>query len=97
MIHHAKSAVVGLGISDVGKVYGRSAASFALQAIDRALEDSGLRKEQVDGLLMQNGIAQPGIGLQLQNQAGLKNLRLVNHMNVMGAPPWRFRTAWPAA
>src|SRR5688572_26950904 len=87
MTHQAKSAIVGLGLSDVGKVYGRSATSFALQAIDRALDDCGLRKEQVDGLLMQNGIAQPGIGLQLQNQAGLKNLRLVNHMNAMGATP----------
>jgi acetyl-CoA acetyltransferase len=87
MAHVAKSAIVGLGISDVGKVYGRSATSFALQAIERALDDSGLRKEQVDGLLMQSGIAQPGIGLQLQNQAGLKNLRLVNHMNAMGATP----------
>ena len=28
-----------------------------------------------------------GIGLQLQNSAGLKNLRLVNHMNAMGATP----------
>jgi acetyl-CoA acetyltransferase len=87
MTHQAKSAIVGLGISDVGKVYGRSATSFALQAIGRALDDCGLRKEQVDGLLMQSGIAQPGIGLQLQNQAGLKNLRLVNHMNAMGATP----------
>lgn len=87
MAYQAKSAIVGLGISDVGKVYGRSATSFALQAIDRALEDAGLRKEDLDGLLMQSGISQPGIGLQLQNQAGLKDLRLVNHMNAMGATP----------
>jgi acetyl-CoA acetyltransferase len=87
MAYQAKSAIAGLGISEVGKVYGRSATSFALEAIDRALDDAGLRKEQLDGLLMQSGIAQPGIGLQLQNQAGLKNLRLVNHMNAMGATP----------
>jgi acetyl-CoA acetyltransferase len=87
MAFAARSAIVGLGISDIGKVYGRSPTSFALEAIDRALDDCGMRKEQVDGLLMQNGIAQPGIGLQLQNQAGLKNLRLVNHMNAMGATP----------
>ncbi|HWC28647.1 MAG TPA: thiolase family protein [Dehalococcoidia bacterium] len=87
MAYQAKSAIVGLGISDVGKVYGRSATSFALEAIDRALEDAGLKKEHLDGLLMQSGISQPGIGLQLQNAAGLKNLRLVNHMNAMGATP----------
>ena len=87
MAYQAKSAIVGLGISEVGKVFGRSATSFALEAIDRALEDAGLKKEQLDGLLMQSGISQPGIGLQLQNAAGLKNLRLVNHMNAMGATP----------
>jgi acetyl-CoA acetyltransferase len=87
MAYQAKSAIVGLGISEVGKVFGRSATSFALEAIDRALDDAGLRKEQLDGLLMQSGISQPGIGLQLQNAAGLKNLRLVNHMNAMGATP----------
>jgi len=87
MAYQAKSAIVGLGISEVGKVYGRSATSFALEAIDRALDDAGLKKEQLDGLLMQSGISQPGIGLQLQNAAGLKNLRLVNHMNAMGATP----------
>jgi len=87
MAHQAKSAIVGLGISEVGKVYGRSATSFALEAIDRALEDAGLQKENLDGLLMQSGLAQPGIGLQLQNAAGLKSLRLVNHMNAMGATP----------
>jgi acetyl-CoA acetyltransferase len=87
MAYQAKSAIVGLGISEVGKVYGRSATSFALEAIDRALDDAGLKKEDLDGLLMQSGLAQPGIGLQLQNAAGLKSLRLVNHMNAMGATP----------
>jgi acetyl-CoA acetyltransferase len=87
MAHQAKSAIVGLGISDVGKVFGRSTTSYALQAIDRALDDAGLHKEQVDGLLVQSGISQPGIGLGLQNAGGFKNLRLVNHMNAMGATP----------
>jgi acetyl-CoA acetyltransferase len=87
MAHQARSAIVGLGISEVGKVYGRSTTSFALEAIDRALDDCGLHKEQLDGLLMQSGISQPGIGLGLQNAGGFRNLRLVNHMNAMGATP----------
>src|SRR4051794_19275243 len=87
MSPEAKSAIVGLGISEMGRVYGRSAISFALEAIDRAIVDAGLNKDQVDGLLMQNGVSQPGIGLQLQNQGGFKDLRLVNHMNAMGATP----------
>src|SRR5581483_1848557 len=87
MPYTAKSAIVGLGISEMGRVYGRNATSFAIEAIDRAIKDAGLSKDQVDGLLMQNGVSQPGIGLQLQNQAGFKDLRLVNHMNAMGATP----------
>jgi acetyl-CoA acetyltransferase len=87
MAYQAKSAIVGLGLSEIGKVYGRSATSFALEAIDRALDDAGLKKEQLDGLLMQSGISQPGIGLQLQNHGAFRNLRLVNHMNAMGATP----------
>src|SRR4029078_8072628 len=64
-----------------------SAPTSAVKAISRAIEAAGLTKDQVDGLLMQPGIAQPGIGLPLQNQGGFKNLRLVNHMNAMGATP----------
>src|SRR6476469_3471099 len=74
MGYQAKSAIVGLGISEMGKVYGRSATSFALEAVGRAIEDAGLTKDQVDGLPM-------------QTQGGFKNLRLVNHMNAMGATP----------
>jgi acetyl-CoA acetyltransferase len=87
MAYKARSAIVGLGISDMGRVYGRSASSFALQAIQRALDDAGLEKKDIDGLLLQSGVSQPGIGLQLQNQGNFANLRLLNHMNAMGATP----------
>ena len=86
MAYQAKSAIVGLGMTELGKVYGRSATSLALEAIQLALDDSGLRKEELDGLLIQPGITN-GIGLQLQNAGGFKDLRLVNHMNAMGATP----------
>lgn len=86
MAHEAKSAIVGLGYSDIGKVYGRTGTSFALQAIKNAMDDAGLQKDQIDGLLIQHGIT-PCIGLGLQNAGAFKNLRLVNHMNAMGATP----------
>ena len=47
-----KCSIVGLGVTAMGKVYGRSASDFAAEAIHMALEDAGLKKEQVDGLLI---------------------------------------------
>jgi len=47
-----KCAIVGLGVTAMGKVYGRSASDFAAEAIKLALDDAGLQKEEVDGLLI---------------------------------------------
>ena len=87
MPHQAKSAIVGLGLSEIGKVFGRSTTSFALEAIDRALEDCGLQKEQLDGLLIQPGVSRQALGLGLQDAGGFKNLRLVSMMDSLGATP----------
>ncbi len=84
MAHKAKSAIVGLGITEMGKVYGRSGTSLALEAIQLALADAGLRKEDLDGLLINAGISN-AISLGLQNAGGFKNLRLLNHMNAAGS------------
>src|SRR5204863_9139602 len=45
-------AIVGLGITEMGKVYGKTATGFAADAIALALEDAGLTKADVDGLLI---------------------------------------------
>ena len=84
MARQAKSAIVGLGITEMGKVYGRSGTSLALQAINLALADAGLKKEDLDGLLINAGITN-SIGLNLQNAGGFKDLRLLNHMNAAGS------------
>jgi acetyl-CoA acetyltransferase len=84
MARQAKSAIVGLGITEMGKVYGRSATSLAVEAINLALADAGITKEQLDGLLINAGISN-GIGLGLQNAGGFRNLRLLNHMNAAGS------------
>ena len=81
----ARSAIVGLGMSEMGKVYGRSGYDLALEAISRAMDDAGLKKEELDGLLTQS--QGDVVGLGLQNVGGFKNLRLVNDMNAMGATP----------
>jgi acetyl-CoA acetyltransferase len=84
MAPQAKSAIVGLGITEMGKVFGRSANSLAIEAIRLALEDAGLEKEDLDGLLINAGVTN-GIGLGLQNAGGFKKLRLLNHMNAAGS------------
>ena len=45
-------AVAGLGITEMGKVYGRTATGFAAEAIGLALDDAGLGKNDLDGLLI---------------------------------------------
>ena len=53
MIHPLRDgcAIVGVGASAQGKVPGSTAISLAVDAFKRALDDSGLRKDQIDGLL----------------------------------------------
>ena len=49
------AVIVGAGLTDVGKVYGRSARSLAAEAVGLAVEDAGLALGQVDGLLINAG------------------------------------------
>src|SRR5512134_2847013 len=82
-----KAAISGLGISEMGRVYGHDAQHFAAEAIQRAVADAGLRKDQVDGLLVNPGVSPLGGmgGVGLQNYLGLTHLRLLSSMNVGGA------------
>jgi len=83
----AKAAITGLGISEMGRVYGHDAQHFAAEAIQRAVADAGLRREQIDGLLVNPGVTPLGGmgGVGLQNYLGLTHLRLLSSMNVGGA------------
>lgn len=82
-----RTAISGLGITEQGRVYGHSAGWFAAEAVRLAVEDAGLRKDEIDGLLVNQGMTPlPGMGgLDLQNHLGLTNLRLLASMNVGGA------------
>ena len=83
-----QTAVCGLGITEMGKIYGHDSQWFAGEAVRLALEDAGLAKDDLDGLLINPGITGMtggGIGIGLQNYLGLRNLRLMNHMNSFGA------------
>jgi acetyl-CoA acetyltransferase len=50
------AAIVGLGISEVGRVYGKTGPEFAADAVLNAVEDAGLKLADVDGVLMSIGI-----------------------------------------
>lgn len=78
------AALVGWGVTDVGKVYGRSATDFAADAVRRAAADAGLGLFDVDGLLISSGLRHD-IGVRLQDSLGLRNLRINTEMNAFGA------------
>ena len=84
----AASAITGLGMTPMGRVYGKSATELAADAVRLAIADAGLAKSQIDGLLINAGITGftgGGISLGLQNYLGLTQLRLLNHMNAAGS------------
>jgi acetyl-CoA acetyltransferase len=77
-------AIVGLGITEMGKIYGRTATDFAAEAIALALDDAGLRKNEVDGLLI-NGNLSSEMNPNLQLALGFEDLTLLNVMNAYGS------------
>src|SRR2546428_247892 len=82
------TAVVGLGITPQGKVYGSSPLGFAVDAVALALADAGLERTDLDGLLLNPGLAGADMGMgsfQLQQAMGLRDLRLSATMNLGGA------------
>ncbi|HTO68477.1 MAG TPA: thiolase family protein [Myxococcota bacterium] len=78
------TAICGLGMTELGKVYGRTASDFAVEAVQRALTDAGLAKSDLDGLLLNAGISQ-GIDLSLAQTLGLGRLSLLTQMQGYGS------------
>lgn len=79
-----KCALAGLGVTAMGKIYGRSATDFAAEAIQLALEDAGLRKEEVDGLLINANLSSE-MNPHTQMALGFQDLALFNVMNAYGS------------
>ncbi|WP_208779273.1 thiolase family protein [Streptomyces griseorubiginosus] len=76
--------IAGLGMTDMGKIYGRSPAGFAADAVRRAADDAGLALADLDGLLTSSGVL-GGVGLDLQKDLGLKDLRLLSEVQAYGS------------
>jgi len=82
------AAIVGLGITPQGRVYGNTPLGFAVDAVQLALADAGLPRGDLDGLLLNPGLAWADMGMgsfQLQQAMGLRDLRLSATMNLGGA------------
>lgn len=77
-------AIVGLGMTELGKVYGKSSSEFAAQAARLAVADAGLRLSDVDGLLVSAGVAND-VGLGLQVDLELRDLALLTQMQAFGS------------
>lgn len=83
--HPSRSPVIaGLGITELGKVYGRTAEQFAVEAVRLAADDAGFEVAEIDGLLTNAGV-RDGIGLGLQRSLGLRDLRLLSEVQAFGA------------
>lgn len=79
-----ETAIAGLGITDVGKVYGRTSRQFAADAVRRAVADAGLRPADLDGLLFSNGLGSP-VDVSLQQDLGLKDLKVLAQVQAYGS------------
>src|SRR5690349_15193192 len=82
------TAIAGLGITPQGKVYGNTAVGFAVDAVRLALDDAGLDRTDLDGLLLNPGLTWNDLGMgsfQLQQAMGLRDLRLSATMGLGGA------------
>ena len=78
------AAIAGLGITETGKVYGRTTLDFAADAVRRAVADAGLALDDVDGLLLSNGVT-GGVDFRLQRDLGLRDLRMLSAITAYGA------------
>jgi acetyl-CoA acetyltransferase len=76
--------VAGLGITALGKVYGRTAAQLAAEAVRLAAADAGLALTDIDGLLTSAGVTN-GVNLSLQRDLGLADLTLLSEMQAFGS------------
>jgi acetyl-CoA acetyltransferase len=71
-------------MTEMGAVYGRSSSELAADAVRLAAADAGLPLADVDGLLTSGGTT-GGVGLGLQRELGLFDLRLLSEMQGFGS------------
>jgi acetyl-CoA acetyltransferase len=80
----ASTAIVGLGLTELGKVYGPSPEQFAARAVHLAATDAGLTLADLDGLLVSGGMT-GGVTPDLQRTLGLADLRMLAQIEAFGS------------
>lgn len=78
------AAIVGLGMTELGKVHGKTPAQFAVEAITRAARDAGLSLADIDGLYVNPGVNND-IDLRLQSALQLRDIRLLTTVQGFGS------------
>jgi acetyl-CoA acetyltransferase len=79
-----RPVIAGLGITEMGKVYGRTAQEFAADAVRLAVADAGLELSDVDGLLINAGVTR-SVHVGLQVDLGLTDLALLSEIQSYGS------------
>lgn len=80
-------AIIGLGLTPMSLQPGGDASRLASQAITAALDDAGLDRSDVDGLLVNSsqGIRPDRVGVGLARTDGFGDLTLLEHVEIKGA------------
>jgi acetyl-CoA acetyltransferase len=78
------TAIAGLGITAMGKIYSRTAADFAHEAAEQAVTHTGLTMTDVDGLLVNPGVGND-LDIRLQGRLQLRDLRLLSSVQAFGS------------
>jgi acetyl-CoA acetyltransferase/uncharacterized OB-fold protein len=78
------AVIAGLGMTDLGRVFGLSQRRLAAAAVRHAVSDAGLALSDIDGLLICPGIT-GGLDLGLAAALGLRDLALLSVVNSFGA------------
>ena len=86
----SNAAIAGFGMTEMGRIYGYSPIDFAVEAVSLAIEDCGIDKADIDGLLISGGLCTylkmpDAVSMHLQQALGLNDLKLVSEMNSYGA------------
>jgi acetyl-CoA acetyltransferase len=81
---HRMAAIAGLGLTEMGKVYGPTAQQFAAEAVRRAAADAGIALSDIDGLLVSAGVTN-AVNLSLTVDLGLRDLRMLTQMQAFGS------------
>ncbi|OZC79300.1 sterol carrier protein [Rhodococcus sp. 06-418-1B] len=79
-----KASIAGLGVTEMGRIYGKTATNFGADAVRRAAADAHLELSEIDGLLISGGVTGK-LGLPLAQELGLEDLSLLSVMQSYGS------------